>query len=52
MGKTLLQILDDADDGQDDCELVHLTITADQARYLFCLVDDAQRQSANANPQT
>lgn len=40
MDKPLKQILDEADIGQEDCEIVHLTMTAAQARYLKHLLEE------------
>lgn len=40
----LKEILDDADDGQEDCEPVILRITAGDARYLKHLVEKAEKE--------
>lgn len=44
MDKPIRQILEDADDGQEECEPVHLTMTLAQAQYLLHLVkEDAEK---------
>lgn len=44
MDKPIRQILEDAEDGQEDCEPVHLKMTAAQARYLLHLITEADKE--------